>query len=63
MLPFDYARCKPVRPDAQCESCARWAEHPQQIWGARTPVVAVYNSRDKHCDFIVADPESGQPDA
>jgi hypothetical protein len=48
-LPFDYARCKPQEPDDKCQNCRRWADHPQQTWGARKSFVVTVNSKDKAC--------------
>ena len=51
-LPFDYARCSPEAPDNYCKNCKRWAAHPEQTWGERTPNVATTNSRDEACIYI-----------
>lgn len=53
MLPFDYERCQPDLPDAFCRNCKRWADHPKQTWGERTPVnYGRENSADHNCRFI-----------
>ena len=51
-LPLDYARCAPDEPDNYCKNCKRWAEHPEQTWGERTPCVNTIGSRDNACIFI-----------
>jgi hypothetical protein len=61
MLPFDYSRCKPDLPDAFCRNCKRWADHPNQTWGERTPCnYGVENSTDFECRFIKVEDEDVQ---
>jgi hypothetical protein len=54
-LPFDYFRCRPQPgPAAKCRICARWADHPEQAWGNRTPMESA-DPNEPRCDFISAD--------
>ena len=40
-LPWDFQRCAPI-PIAEnlCTTCPRWADHPEQTFGPRTPVAS-----------------------
>lgn len=46
---FDFARCKPVKPDDTCKGCNRWAEMPGQTWPLNYVLYVTENSQDKHC--------------
>lgn len=51
-LPFDFYRCKPELPDANCMNCLRWADMPGQTWGERTPCVhGQENSTTENCGY------------
>ena len=40
-LPWDFQRCAPYPFAAdKCKTCSRWAYHPEQTWGPRTPFSA-----------------------
>lgn len=60
MLPYDYARCMAILPDHNCKQCQRWAKHPDQTWGQRTPVYEAINSLDERCQHIPIDREDGK---
>ncbi len=51
-LPYDYARCSPVFSGPECTNCARWVQHPQQVWGPRTPLTTCDFSGDESCRRI-----------
>lgn len=51
-LPFDFHRCEPLRPDAQCRQCLRFDRLPGQTWGPRTPVMSRSGSQDASCSYI-----------
>jgi len=54
-LPFDSFRCRPQPgPAGKCRVCARWADHPEQAWGNRTPLESA-DPNEPRCDFIPAD--------
>lgn len=50
MLAFDCQRCEVQVPTELCANCKRWAAHPQQTWGPRTPYTSRETSGD-HCDY------------
>lgn len=52
MLPFDFARCRPYKPDNFCLNCKRYSDHPDQTYGPRTPVMGCYDSTDTSCLYI-----------
>lgn len=52
MLPFDDARCKPVILDVWCSNCKRWADHPKQTWGERTPQFSALSPHSESCRYI-----------
>lgn len=52
MLPYDYRRCQPDLPDSNCKQCQRWAKHPDQTWGPRTPFYTCASSGDENCAYI-----------
>lgn len=60
MLPYDYTRCQPELASEQCQNCARYADHPDQTWGPRTPIVFVEGQRSAHCQYIPAQAEDGK---
>jgi len=60
MLPYDYARCHASLPDQNCKRCQRWAKHPDQTWGERTPQHECVNSLDENCQYIPIDREDGK---
>lgn len=60
MLPYDYARCNPEIVDVQCRGCQRWAQHQDQTWGDRTPMVMVIDKDSIHCEYIPIDREDGK---
>ncbi len=47
VLPAEVGRCRPTHPDAKCNNCKRWADHPEQIFGNVTFLVNTTDSRDK----------------
>lgn len=51
-LPWDNFRCKPVTPDAKCENCKRWTDHPDQTFGPRTALLTVADSKSEACSHI-----------
>jgi hypothetical protein len=52
-LPHDYTRCQPELPGQQCDKCRRYARHPMQTWGPRTPVLhGVEAPGEAGCDYI-----------
>ena len=59
-LPLDVARCHPIHADLWCKQCRRYADHPDQTWGPRTPAWNCYGSEDNACAFIPIKP--AQPD-
>lgn len=52
MLPYDYARCDPDRPNEDCDNCKRYANHPDQTWGPRTPVKMALLPHSESCNYI-----------
>lgn len=52
MLPFDFARCRPYKPDIACDNCQRYSEHPDQTWGPWTSLTACESSKDSNCMYI-----------
>ena len=60
MLPYDYSRCRPDIADHHCRNCQRWADHPDQTWGERTPQHQCGGSVDENCRFIPIDREDGK---
>lgn len=52
MLPFDYSRCNPVTIGSFCLHCKRWAKHPNQTWGERTPQSSVDGPNSEDCRYI-----------
>lgn len=52
MLPFDDSRCNPVIIGSSCLDCKRWANHPNQTWGERTPQFSVDGPKSKDCRYI-----------
>ena len=48
-LPLDFDRCKPLSESETCNTCQRWADHPNQTWGPRTSV-SVRHPFGKTCD-------------
>ena len=52
-LPYDYTRCKPIKPDGFCKNCKRWWDHPEQ---KNNPfgqsAVTVNDSRDEACMYV-----------
>ena len=51
-LPFDYTRCRSQQPDNKCRNCRRWADHPEQTWGARQSLVVTNDSKDRACIYM-----------
>jgi len=51
-LPFDYSRCHPAKADTWCKQCRRWANHPNQTWGDRTPAYQCAGSDSESCAYI-----------
>jgi hypothetical protein len=49
-LSHEYTRCKPVNPNAKCENCRRWLDHPEQTRG--NGVVNVQDSKSKACFHV-----------
>lgn len=60
MLPYDYARCKPEISDIKCLDCQRYADHPDQTWGARTPVTHIVSPSHETCRYIPIQKEDGK---
>lgn len=60
MLPYDYSRCQPSLASSQCQGCARYADHEDQTWGERTPIMYIENDKSSHCQYIPIDREDGK---
>lgn len=51
-LALDMARCHPIHADVWCQQCKRWADHPFQTWGPRTPAWNASGPEDQNCAYI-----------
>jgi len=56
-LAFDCQRCRPTQVAEKCKTCARWADHPEQVWGPRTPV-APATPDGEGCSYIPEDDQT-----
>jgi len=36
-------------PDAKCENCKRWHDHPDQTFGPRTAFIEIEGSKSEAC--------------